>query len=256
MIQYLKEYLRYLAKEAIPQLSINCVIMGFHDKTLHIIVNRIAIGKKDLLVLPGGYVYQDENLQDTVKRIVKDSTGLENMLFQQFAVFGDANRSFGKEFESAFQNQEGASEVDLAWFSKRFISICYLALVDYSKINLNPTEFFDKAEWLPIQKANKLSIDHGAIVQSARETLLKELPYSPIESNLLPPRFTLPELHKLFEAILGRPINRPNFRRKMLQSDLLIKVGKEESGKGRPADLYKFKHGKETNFNNAFKFGF
>ena len=256
MIQHLKEYFKIIEKEAIPQISINCVVLGFHENTLQIIVNRISLGSKDFLVLPGGYIYQNEDLQDTVKRIVKDSTGLENILFKQFEVFGNANRSFGKEFASALNVPDHASELDLNWISRRFLSICYLALVDFQKIELNPTEFFDKAEWLPIQKANALSIDHSAIVQSARETLLKELPYSPIESRLLPPQFTLPELQKLFEAILGRPVNRPNFRRKMLSSDLLIKLGKAGSGKGRPADLYRFKNGRETNFSNAFKYGF
>lgn len=256
MIQHLREYFTSLEKDAIPQISINIVILGFHENTLQLIVNKVSFGRKDLLVLPGGYIFQNEDLEEAVKRIVRDSTGLENILLKQFAVFGNADRSFGKEFAAALDIQEDSSELDLSWFSRRFLSICFLALVDYQKITLHPTQFFDKAEWLPIQKADDLSIDHAEIVQHARETLLKELPYSPIESNLLPPKFTLPELHKLFQAILGRTINRPNFRRKMLQSGLLSKVGKDGSGKGRPADLYMFKNGRETNFNNSFKYGF
>jgi hypothetical protein len=88
------------------------------------------------------------------------------------------------------------------------------------------------------------------------ETLLKELPHSPIASNLLPSKFTLPDLQALVEAILGKEIDRPNFRRKVLSSDLLVKVGQDTSGKRRPADLYTFKNGKKTSLNDEFKFGF
>jgi 8-oxo-dGTP diphosphatase len=86
--------------------------------------------------------------------------------------------------------------------------------------------------------------------------LLKELPHSPVASNLLPAKFTLPDLHALVEAILGRSIDRPNFRRKILKSDMLTKVGQDTSNKRRPADLYRFKYGKKTSLTEEYKFGF
>src|SRR5690349_3839896 len=102
MIERIKKYVKSLEKEAIPQLSINCVILGFHEKTLKVIVNKIDLGESTILVLPGGYVKQEENLTDAVERIVSESTGLQKIMFKQFEVFGDASRSFGKEF-AAFQ---------------------------------------------------------------------------------------------------------------------------------------------------------
>ena len=114
----------------------------------------------------------------------------------------------------------------------------------------------ETAEWLTIDKVKILAMDHAEIVKSARETLLKELPYSPIASNMLPSKFTLPELQALVEAILGREIDRPNFRRKVLGTNLLIKIGQDTNGKRRPADLYSFKHGRRTNLNDEYKFGF
>ena len=99
-------------------------------------------------------------------------------------------------------------------------------------------------------------MDHGEILQSAREFLMKELPYTPIPSNLLPPQFTLPDLLALVESILNRKIDRPNFRRKILSTGMLEKVGIDNSGKRRPADMYKFKYGKETFLRDEFKFGF
>ncbi|WP_276371681.1 NUDIX domain-containing protein [Chryseolinea sp. H1M3-3] len=256
MIDKIKKYIRSLEKEAIPQLSVNCVIFGFHEKTLKVIVNKIALGQSTMFVLPGGYVKQTENLTDAVQRIVKESTGLEKILFKQFAVFGDASRSFEKEFKVLRTSKlDGDAEV-LKWFSKRFISVCYLALVDFSKIELKPTQFLDAAQWLSVEKAKTLAMDHSHIVESARESLIKELPYAPIASNLLPPKFTLPDLHALVEGILGRTIDRPNFRRKILKSDMIVKVGQDNSNKRRPADLYAFRHGKKTSLIDEYKLGF
>lgn len=256
MLEKIKEYALKLEKEAIPQLSINCVIFGFHEKTLQVIVNRISLGDGAVYVLPGGYVKQNEDLTDAVERIVKESTGLEKILFRQFGVFGNASRSFGKEFleKNILKEEAGKSLID--WMSKRFVSICYLALVDFDKIVLKPTQFLDTAQWLPLSKSNTLAMDHSDIVKEARESLLKEMPYTPIASNLLPTKFTLPELHALVESILGRPVDRPNFRRKILSTGMIVKVGEDNSGKRRPADLYKFKNGKKTSLIDEFKLGF
>lgn len=255
MLDGIPKYVKSLEKEAIPQLSLNCVIFGFHDKTLQVIVNKIELGKTSLVVLPGGYVNQKEDLTDAVERIVKESTGLENILFKQFAVFGDASRSFARELQKNVK-VPGLDKRTLAWFAKRFVSICYLALVDYSRIELGPTQFRDAAKWLPVDQAGTLAMDHSNIVKSARESLLKEMPYTPIAANLLPPKFTLPELQALVESILGREIDRPNFRRKILSTGMVVKVGADKSGKRRPADLYKFKHGRRTSLINELKLGF
>jgi hypothetical protein len=256
MFDRIKKYIKSLEQEAIPQLSINCVIFGFHEKSLHVITNKIDIKGTTMLVLPGGYVGQKEDLTLAVERIVRESTGLERMLFQQFEVFGNASRSFGKEFESIGKSLTKEERETFKWFSKRFISVCYLALVDFNKIQLKATQFLETAQWLPVERTKVLAMDHSDIVRSARESLIKELPYSPIAANLLPPKFTLPELHALVEGILGREIDRPNFRRKILKSGVLVKVGQDDSGKRRPADLYTFKNGKKTSLSEEFKFGF
>ena len=256
MIEKIKTYFKNFEKEAIPQVSVNCVIFGFKDKQLQLIVNRITLGTKTVTVLPGGYVNQKEDLTTAVHRIVEQSTGLKKILLKQFAVFGNANRSFEKEFKSL---GEWAQDVDsplIKWFSQRFMSICYLGLVDCSKIELMPTQFLEAAQWLSVDKVKILGMDHAQIAESARESLLKELPYSPIASNLLPAKFTLPELQALVEAILNREIDRPNFRRKILKTGMIKKVGKDSSNKRRPADLYTFKNGQNTSLIEDYKFGF
>jgi len=255
MLEKIDKYLKGLEKEAIPQLSVNCVIFGFHEKTLHVIVNKISFDGTTMILLPGGFVNQNEDLTEAVERIVRESTGLEKMMFKQFAVFGDASRSFASDFADK-KLTAGKGKKVLEWVSKRFISICYLALVDFSKIELKPSQFLETAQWMSIDKSKCLAMDHSDILKSARESLIKELPYSPIASNLLPSKFTLPHLHALVEAIVGRPIDRPNFRRKILKSEMIVKIGKDDSGTRRPADLYTFKHGKKTSLIDEFKLGF
>ena len=256
MNEEIKRHLQTIQNEAIPQLSINCVIFGFHEKELKVIVNKIELGETIILLLPGGFIKQTEDVNDTVRRVVSDSTGLENILFRQFAVFGDASRSFGDEYSFFLQPVKGSDEDSLQFVSKRFVTICYLALVDFDKIKLKPAKSLQSLEWLPVGRSKTLDIDHHDIVSSARESLIRELPHLPIASNLLPAEFTLPDLHALVEAILGRPIDRANFRRKILKSGMILKVGQDASGKRRPADLYTFKHGKNTSLSDDFKFGF
>lgn len=256
MIEKLRKYIEDLEKESMPQLSINCVIMGLHERKLQVIVNQKVIGETKLIVLPGGYIKQSEDLTVSVERTVKESTGLEGILFKQFAVFGKASRSFASEMALKADLSSESDQLVLDWFSKRFISLCYIALVDYQAIELKPTEFFESALWLPLEHAGMLAMDHSDILKSARDFLQKEMLSTPIASNLLPSEFTLPDLLALMESILNRSIDRPNFRRKILSTGMLEKVGIDNSGKRRPADLYRFKHGKNTRFIDDLKFGF
>ena len=101
-----------------------------------------------------------------------------------------------------------------------------------------------------------LAMDHGDILLSARAYSVKELPHTPIVSNLLPTQFTLPDLKALMEAILHRNIDRPNFMRKILSTGMLEKVGLDNTGNRRPADIYRFKYGKNTTLMDKFRFGF
>lgn len=252
----LRKYIAEMENEAMPQLSLNCVIMGFHEKKLQVVVNRISLEDDGLMVLPGGYIKQNEDLTDSVQRIVRESTGLEDILFKQFAVFGKASRSFAGEMALKAGLPSDLDQLLQAWLSKRYISLCYIALVDFHTIKLKPTEFYDSALWFPVDRGEELAMDHSDILSSAREFLVKELPNSSVASNLLPAEFTLPDLQALMESILNRNIDRPNFRRKILSTGMLEKVGIDSSGKRRPADIYRFKHGKDTRLMDEFKFGF
>lgn len=256
MLEKIRDYLGTLENETIPQLSVNCVILGFHERKLHVVVNEFRMGNSMLTVIQGGYVQQREDLEDAVQRIVRECTGLENMLLRQFDVFGKASRSFAGELAEIVDLKTVSDQLLFKWISERFISLCYIVLVDYGAISLRPIEFYDSARWLSLEQVGDLFMDHGDILCSARDFLKKELPYAPVASNLLPERFTLPDLLALVESILDRKIDRPNFLRKILSTGLLKKVGLDSSGKSRPADLYRFKYCSDTTLIDDIMYGF
>lgn len=213
----------------LPQLSIDCVVFGFNDASLKVLITKIK--DQHLWALPGGYVLKNESLIDAANRILFSRTGAENIFLQQFKVFGDLNRS-----EGFFEEYP-----DTVWNKQRFISIGYYALVDYSQVNLVIDEISDACEWKDINELPEFMMDHRAIFDKALLTLRKQLNHKPIGYNLLPQKFTMPELQKLYEIILGKKLNRGNFYRKMLRYDILLKLDESRKGGAHKApDLYQF----------------
>ena len=213
----------------IPNLSIDCVVFGFNKVSLKVLV--VKMKDKNIWALPGGYILKEENLIDAANRILKDRTGAENVFLQQFRVFGNLNRSedFFEEFD------------DSLWNKQRFISIGFYALVDYSKVNLVIDDISSDCEWKSIDELPNLMMDHKFIFEKALSTLRKQLIHKPIGYNLLPEKFTMPELQKLYEIILGKKLNRGNFYRKILRYDILIKLDEIRKGGAHKApDLYSF----------------
>lgn len=213
----------------IPNLSVDCVVFGFHNAVLKVLLTRLK--EKDLWALPGGYVLKTENLKQAANRILFSRTGAENIYLQEFKVFSDLNRSIGifDEFP------------DTLWNKQRFLSVGFYALVDYEQVNLVMDDISDACEWKPIDELPDFMMDHRSIFDKALETLRRQLNHKPIGYNLLPEKFTMPELQKLYEIILGKKLNRGNFYRKILRYDILEKL--EESRKGgahKAPDLYKF----------------
>jgi 8-oxo-dGTP diphosphatase len=229
-------------EDYLPHLSIDCVVFGFHDAALKVLV--VKIKDENLWALPGGYVLKTENLSEAANRILRERTGAENIYLQQFSVFSDLNRS-----EGFFEKYE-----DAIWNKQRFLSIGFYALVDFSTVNLVIDAFSDACEWKAIDELPELIMDHGSIYDKALVTLRKQLNYKPIGLNLLPEKFTMPELQKLYEIILGKKLNRGNFYRKMLRYDILVKLDEIRKGGAHKApDLYKFDVEK---YQNALKDGF
>ncbi|WP_338839580.1 NUDIX hydrolase [Flavobacterium ginsenosidimutans] len=240
-----KKFLEIESKEAwkkyIPTLSIDSVIFSFHQNSLHVLLLKM----KDMESwgLPGGYVKKTENVDEAAVRILKDRTGTENIYLHQFHTFGNRNRS-----EDAFADYD-----DDIWYKQRFISIGYYALAEYSQVNLVIDEFSSAVEWHLIDNLPEFMMDHRSIYDKALLTLREQLNNHPIGYNLLPEKFTMPELQKLYEGILGKKLNRGNFYRKILRYDILTKLDESRRGGAHKApDLYSFDLEK---YNSALKEG-
>ena len=222
-------------KENLPHLSIDCVVFGFHESLLKVLLVRLK--GQQLWALPGGYVKSEEELKPAAERILKERTGARDIYLQQFKIFDKLNRS-----EGFFEEYP-----DNLWHKQRFLSIGFYALVDYTDVEPVVDEFSDGCEWVDIDALPVMMMDHREIFDKALITLRRQLNYKPIGDKLLPDEFTMPELQKLYEIILGKKLNRGNFYRKMIGYDILDKLDEPRKGGAHKApNLYKFNEEKYT----------
>ena len=231
----------------IPQLSIDSVIFGYRDSRLKVLIAKIKMDH-DIWTLPGGFIQQREHIDAAAKRILEERTGLNKIYLEQFRVFGAENRvndSFQEKVKT-WQNIGSNFELEkmLRWFSKRFVSIGYYALVDINKVSLRKGEFDNSVEWYDIENLPVMIMDHNEMVNFALEKLREKLDEKLIGFNLLPETFTMRELQELYEAVYDRPFPRNNFQKKMLDLNVLERLEKVYTGAANKAPfLYRFRKG-------------
>ena len=211
-------------------LAVDCIIFGFNDNRLEVLlVHRGFEPEKDRWSLMGGFVGNHEDLDDAANRVLKDLSGLEDVYMEQVRTFGKAKRD---PYE-------------------RVVSTTYSALILKDKYNKELIEEY-RAKWYPIDELPDLIFDHKDMVESAIRRLQRRVRTFPIVFNLLPDKFTLPQLQKLYEGIFQEEMDKRNFRKKLATMDFLIKLNEKdmsESKKG--AFLYRFdekKYNKTKNF--------
>ncbi len=206
--------------KVIDNLSIDCVIFGFENGGMEVLLVRRAIEPcKGDWALPGGFVLKDEDLDKAAERILSETSGIENIFMEQLYVFGDVDR----------------------YPDRRVITIGYYALVSPDKYILHPGIDTSEVSWFPLSKIPKLPFDHEHIIKEALHKLRTKVRYQPVGFELLPEKFTLPKLQSLYECILGIKLDKRNFRKKLLKMNLLTKLEeKEKDNIRRAAHLYKF----------------
>jgi 8-oxo-dGTP diphosphatase len=213
----------------LPHLSIDCVVFGFHEASLRVLLLKVK--GMDTWALPGGYVGREEELEQAATRILNERTGAENIYLQQFRLFSKPGRS-----EAFFKDYPEGQ-----WHRQRFVSAGFYALVNYTQVAARADEYTELCEWRDINDIPEMIMDHRAIFDAALIKLRRELNYKPIGCNLLPEIFTMPELQKLYEILLGKPLNRGNFYRKMMAYDILDKLDETRKGGAHKApNLYRF----------------
>ncbi|MGY3086986.1 8-oxo-dGTP diphosphatase [Hymenobacter sp. UYAg731] len=227
----------------LPHLSIDCVIFGYHDQQLKILLIRYH--DQENWSLPGGYVERNEALTDAAYRILYEKTRLTNLFLQQFYIFGDSPTRLNR-IEIENNHNKAYAKVNIAinddhWLSKRTLSVGYYALVDYQAVTITPEFLVEGHSWVDINSIPQLQYDHNEIIDKALITLRSQLYQQPIGQNLLPEKFTLPEIHSLYESILDRQFDRRNFRKKLLALGLVTQLEERRKiGQHRSPFLYAF----------------
>ena len=215
----------------VPHISVDTVIFGFNGDQLKVLLLKMKFNHQ--YFLPGGYMKKEENLESAAIRILRERTQLDKIFLQEFAVFSELNRS-----EEAFKDFP-----DDLWHKKRFISVGYYALVNHKDVSPIGDELSESCDWIILDEleSQNITMDHKKIIEKALNTLREQISYKPIGLNLLPEKFTLSELQKLYEAILGRTLNRGNFYRKIKNIGILKKLDEQRKGGAHKApDLYTF----------------
>lgn len=214
-------------KSIIEQVSIDCVIFGFHDNQLKILLLKFK--GVDAWALPGGFVFHNESIEEAANRILEDRTSIRDIYLEQFYVFGDKNRQFREVHEELMLKNGILAEAN-HWLFQRFISIGFYALVDFSKVTPKSDDLSEICGWYDIEDIPSLAFDHPKILQKALDTLRSSLDTKLVGFNLLPETFTMSELQSLYETILGKKLIRTNFQRKILNLEILERVEKKYSG--------------------------
>ncbi len=233
-----REFLETAPDIYLPGLSVDTVIFGFHNDKLKVLLS--SVGDPPYFGLPGGFVRKDEDLDDAALRILEERTGFENIYLEQFYTSGKKDRSNEKMMKEMIEKVIGKTP-EINWFRQRFVSVCYYALIDDTKVKPSAEILFGEFKWFDINRVPKLIFDHNLIIKKALATLQSGLDKKLVGFNLMGETFTMNELQKLYEAVYQEKLVRTNFQRKILSLGVLERLEKHYNGKPHKAPyLYRF----------------
>ena len=218
----------------IKQLSIDCVIFGYKENELKVLVPKINF-VEDVYTLPGGFIMQNESIEQAALRILNERTGIDNIYLEQYRTFGNVGRTnvdvlnaLGEINKQIIDNNQIIINIaNTEWFSKRFVSIGYYALVDINKVSLQTGEIDESVGWYNVKDLPKMIMDHNEMVSYALEALRQNIDRKLIGFNLLPDTFTMKEVQELYEAIFDKLFARNNFQKKILDLNVLERLEKK-----------------------------
>lgn len=203
-----------------PALTVDCVVFGLDDDDLKVLLMRRGLQPfQGRWALPGGFVRVDEALEEAARRELAEETGLDRVFLEQLYTFGDLDRDP----------------------RERVVSVAYYALVKLSDHRVRAATDATEAAWFPVTDPPALAFDHDHVLDVALTRLKGKVRYQPIGFELLPPKFTLRQLQRLYEQILETPLDKRNFRKKVLSMGLLEETDEiEQDVAHRAARLYRF----------------
>jgi len=204
-----------------PALTVDCVVFGLDDDTelKVMLIQRRLPPFEEGWALPGGFVQMDESLEDAARRELREETGIERVFLEQLYTFGEVNRDP----------------------RARVVTVAYYALINLTDHQVRASTDASQAIWWSMSNLPPLAFDHQKILELAFTRLKRKVRYEPIGFELLPQKFTLSQLQKLYETILGTTLDKRNFRKKILKMDLLLELDEVQTDvPHRAARLYQF----------------
>ena len=211
--------MNYYSDHSKVWLSVDCIIFGFDEGKLKILIGRRQMDPgRGEWSLYGGFVRSDESVDDAANRVLYELTGLRNLYMRQVGAFGNVDRDPGE----------------------RVVSIAYYALINVKDYDDRQRVEHD-LEWVNINELPQLYSDHNEMVLKARNMMQQKISSEPIGFRLLPSLFTLTQLQNLYEAVQGTELDKRNFRKRIKEMDFIEKtelIDKKSSKRG--AYLYRF----------------
>lgn len=204
------------------KLSVDAVVFGYESGTISVLlIKRKYEPFKGKWAIPGGFVLDDESLEEAVERELREETGIKINYLEQLYTFGNPKRDP----------------------RNRVVSVAYFGLIKPSAFKIFASTDAEEVAWFKINELPELSFDHDEILNLAITRLQGKITYQPIGFELLDNKFPFSDLEKLYTTLLGREIDRRNFRKKILSLNILDELNEKFSkGSGRPANLFKFNH--------------
>lgn len=228
----------YSNNNLLENIAISCVIFGFHEGKLKILLSKYRFCNK--WILPGGFVLENEDIDTAVKRIISIKTSLDNVYTSLFDLLGDCNRTNPLEDQLVISSFE-IKDPESHWFTKRSIAAGYFALTKYENVIPKADELIEELSWFNIDEIPELYGDHNEMIEKSLISIRKQIGHIPLGYELLPSKFTMPELRVLYESIVGGELDRRNFQRKMLSLGIINRLKeKRRNGAHKAPYLYSF----------------
>jgi 8-oxo-dGTP diphosphatase len=201
------------------KVTVDIVIFTIQSDELKVLLVKRGIPPfKGQIALPGGFVHEDESLDEAAMRELREETGVSDVYLEQLYSFGEPGRDP----------------------RERIITVAYYALISADRSQLAAGTDTTEAAWWPVSKLPAVAFDHRKILDYALERLRNKLEYTTVGFQLLPAKFSLTELQGVYEAILGKKLDKRNFRRKIELLKILKPISEYRRGGQRPARLYRF----------------
>jgi 8-oxo-dGTP diphosphatase len=196
-------------------VAVDCIIFGYDGENLKLLVIKRSFEPKDLWSLMGGFVGEQEDLGSAAQRILLELTGLHDVYLEQFQAYGDPMRDP----------------------IERTVSIAYFALIDINKYSKQINDQYH-AEWFKLKEIPSLIFDHEQMVRAAMDKIRYQAALHPILFELLPKKFTIPQLQSLYEQVYDSPIDNRNFIRKITASGMLVKLAEKDKSNSKRGAFY------------------